>query len=276
MLEGSCRLAVDGQPDLTLEAGDFVLLPATPAFTMSGFEPVTPTLIDPERDARAAADEVRHGRRDGDARRAPARRLLRLRLARRGAAGVAAARRSSTCATPSGLATLVAARRRRGDRAAAGPRARAHAPRRGAAGRGAAGDAARRRPAGPAARAGRRAAGAGAARAARPGRALLDRDAARPRRRAVALGVLRALHAHRRRAADGVPAGLAHGAGQGPAPRRELALAEIAERIGYGSASSFSTAFSRDVGVPPSRYAGRRPERPAPAGHPSTGSWSTA
>ena len=42
VLEGSCRLAVDGQPELTLEAGDFVLLPATPAFTMSGFEPVTP------------------------------------------------------------------------------------------------------------------------------------------------------------------------------------------------------------------------------------------
>ena len=37
--------------------------------------------------------------------------------------------------------------------------------------------------------------------------------------------------------------------------RGELALAEIAERIGYGSASSFSTAFSRYVGVPPSRYA---------------------
>ena len=25
--EGSCRLVVDGQPELTLEAGDFVLLP---------------------------------------------------------------------------------------------------------------------------------------------------------------------------------------------------------------------------------------------------------
>ena len=37
--------------------------------------------------------------------------------------------------------------------------------------------------------------------------------------------------------------------------RRELALAEIAERVGYGSASSFSTAFSRYVGQPPSRFA---------------------
>ncbi len=35
VLEGSCLLAVDGQPALTLEAGDFVLLPATPGFTMS-------------------------------------------------------------------------------------------------------------------------------------------------------------------------------------------------------------------------------------------------
>ena len=37
--------------------------------------------------------------------------------------------------------------------------------------------------------------------------------------------------------------------------RHELALAEVAERVGYGSASSFSTAFSRAVGQPPSRYA---------------------
>ena len=35
ILEGSCRLAVDGHHPLTLEAGDFVLLPATPGFTMS-------------------------------------------------------------------------------------------------------------------------------------------------------------------------------------------------------------------------------------------------
>ncbi len=30
VLEGSCCLAVDGQAALTLEAGDFLLLPATP------------------------------------------------------------------------------------------------------------------------------------------------------------------------------------------------------------------------------------------------------
>ena len=33
------------------------------------------------------------------------------------------------------------------------------------------------------------------------------------------------------------------------------AIAEVAERVGYGSASTFSTAFSRHVGQPPGRYA---------------------
>jgi AraC-like DNA-binding protein len=37
--------------------------------------------------------------------------------------------------------------------------------------------------------------------------------------------------------------------------RQDLGLAELAERVGYGSASTFSTAFSRYVGQPPSRYA---------------------
>ena len=37
--------------------------------------------------------------------------------------------------------------------------------------------------------------------------------------------------------------------------RREGKIDEIAERVGYGSASAFSTAFSRYVGVPPKRYA---------------------
>jgi AraC-like DNA-binding protein len=37
--------------------------------------------------------------------------------------------------------------------------------------------------------------------------------------------------------------------------REDLALAEVAERVGYRSASSFSTAFRRHVGLAPSRYA---------------------
>jgi len=64
VLEGSCRLAVDGHRALTLEAGDFLLLPATPGFTMSGFEPVKPELLDPKVTAASTA-EVRHGTRGG-------------------------------------------------------------------------------------------------------------------------------------------------------------------------------------------------------------------
>src|SRR5262245_32613458 len=37
--------------------------------------------------------------------------------------------------------------------------------------------------------------------------------------------------------------------------RDDLAVGEVAERVGYGTASTFSTAFSRHVGVAPSRYA---------------------
>lgn len=37
--------------------------------------------------------------------------------------------------------------------------------------------------------------------------------------------------------------------------RKAGGLAEIAERVGYGSASAFSTAFTRHVGLPPKRFA---------------------
>jgi AraC-like DNA-binding protein len=65
VLEGSCRLHVDGQEPITLNAGDFVLLPATPGFVMSGFERVKPDVIDPKL-TPAPVDEVRHGAQDGD------------------------------------------------------------------------------------------------------------------------------------------------------------------------------------------------------------------
>lgn len=64
VLEGSCLLKVEGQEAIALKAGDFVLMPATPGFTMSGFEPVAPERIDPKM-TPSPTGEVRHGRRGG-------------------------------------------------------------------------------------------------------------------------------------------------------------------------------------------------------------------
>lgn len=65
VLEGSCLLALDGEDAIALEVGDFVLLPATPGFTMSSFEPVAaPVSMDPKT-SPAATIEVRHGTRGG-------------------------------------------------------------------------------------------------------------------------------------------------------------------------------------------------------------------
>jgi AraC-like DNA-binding protein len=64
VLEGACKLAVDGQEPITLEAGDFVLLPATPGLTLSGFHPVRPKKVDPHAEA-SPGGEVRHGTQDG-------------------------------------------------------------------------------------------------------------------------------------------------------------------------------------------------------------------
>ena len=64
VIEGSCRLAVDGNRPLTLEAGDFVLLPATPAFTMSGFAPVRLEQFDPNVRSKVLGD-VHYGMRRG-------------------------------------------------------------------------------------------------------------------------------------------------------------------------------------------------------------------
>lgn len=36
---------------------------------------------------------------------------------------------------------------------------------------------------------------------------------------------------------------------------RDMGMEDVAERVGYGSASTFSVAFARHVGVPPARYA---------------------
>lgn len=62
--QGRCRMTVDGEAPVLLEAGDFLLLPTTPGFTMSGLDPAPPTRIDP-RTAPLPDREVRHGRQDG-------------------------------------------------------------------------------------------------------------------------------------------------------------------------------------------------------------------
>ncbi len=64
VLEGGCRLAVDGEAPINLSAGDFVLMPATPGFTLSSFEPARPKRIDPNL-TPAPAEEIRHGTQDG-------------------------------------------------------------------------------------------------------------------------------------------------------------------------------------------------------------------
>jgi AraC-like DNA-binding protein len=47
-------------------------------------------------------------------------------------------------------------------------------------------------------------------------------------------------------------------------PRKECGVAEIAERVGYSSASTFSVAFTRYVGQPPTRYAREQMESATP------------
>jgi AraC-like DNA-binding protein len=65
MLQGSCVLAVDGHESITLNAGDFVLLPTTPAFTISSFVPTLPVHLDPFAMA-SGMGERRYGEPSGD------------------------------------------------------------------------------------------------------------------------------------------------------------------------------------------------------------------
>jgi AraC-like DNA-binding protein len=66
MLQGQCVLAVHQQPPVTLEAGDFVLMPATPGFTLSSPEPAVPVFLDPSA-TQGTVGELRHGRQTGEA-----------------------------------------------------------------------------------------------------------------------------------------------------------------------------------------------------------------
>ncbi|TNJ33729.1 AraC family transcriptional regulator [Arenimonas terrae] len=67
ILAGQARLAVDGQPPLDLQPGDFVLLPATPGFTLSGGAPTPPVWLDPQAGGIVTDEKpLRHGRLGGD------------------------------------------------------------------------------------------------------------------------------------------------------------------------------------------------------------------
>jgi AraC-like DNA-binding protein len=56
--------------------------------------------------------------------------------------------------------------------------------------------------------------------------------------------------------------------------RNEASVAEVAERVGYRSASAFSVAFTRFVGAPPTRYA--RDHAAAPKDREDTGPFSSS
>ncbi|MCU1229985.1 MAG: putative araC-like transcription regulator [Acidobacteria bacterium] len=253
VLEGSCRLAVDGHRALTLEAGDFVLLPATPGFTISGFEPATPTRIDPKV-TRAPTGEVRHGRRGGrpDVRLlggyfvfdSPDAALLvsllpalihvrgveRLSILVRLVGEESSERRSGRELVLTRLVEVLlieALRATSGEDAPPGL-LRGLADERLAA--------ALRQMHGQLARSWTVAQLAKTAALSRS--AFFDRFS-----RTVGVPPMEYLLAWRMAVAKDL------------LRRRDLGLAEVAERVGYGSASTFSTAFSRHVGQSPGRYA---------------------
>ena len=62
--EGACLLHVEDMAPVRLEAGDFVFLPTTPAFVMSGFEPFDPSPVDPASVASREVSHVHHGNAD--------------------------------------------------------------------------------------------------------------------------------------------------------------------------------------------------------------------
>lgn len=64
VLEGSSRLCVDGHEPITIRAGDFVLLPTTPPFTIASEAPAPPVHLDPRALAQSRG-EVRYGEQSG-------------------------------------------------------------------------------------------------------------------------------------------------------------------------------------------------------------------
>lgn len=65
MLKGSCLLAVDGHEPITISAGDFVLLPATPPFTISSIDPGPCIDVDPQT-MTEGVEERRYGELGGE------------------------------------------------------------------------------------------------------------------------------------------------------------------------------------------------------------------
>lgn len=262
VLEGSCRLAVDGHQPLTIVAGDFVLLPATPGFTMSGFEPAKLERFDPKVTSKVLG-EVRHGTRGGR----PDVRLL---------GGWFAFDSPDTALLVGLLPSLVHVRGV--ERLSVLVRL--------------VGDEASER------RAGRdlvltrlvevlliEALRAAPGEDTPPGllRGLADAGLAPAIRQmhgniarswtivqlAKTAALSRSAFFERFTRAVGLPPmeyllGWRMAVAKGLLRRQDLALAEVAERVGYGSASTFSTAFSRHVGQPPSSYAAsvRAPAQP--------------
>ena len=253
VLEGRCLLAVDGHRALTLEAGDFVLLPATPGFTMSGFEPVKPMRIDPNV-TPAPTREVRHGTRGGrpDVRLlggyfvfdSPDAALLvsllpslihvrghaRLTVLVRLVGEEAAERRTGRELVLGRLVEVLlieALRSTPSDEAPPGLLRALADPRLAPAIQQMHGHISRSWTVPQLART-----------------AALSRSAFFERfTRTVGLPPMEYLLAWRMAVAKDL------------LRRHDLGVAEVAERVGYGSASTFSTAFSRHVGQPPSRYA---------------------
>ncbi|AHB48313.1 AraC family transcriptional regulator [Hyphomicrobium nitrativorans NL23] len=253
VLDGSCRLTVEGHEPLTLEAGDFLLLPKTPGFTMSGFEPSSAKHIDPTVSS-APTNEVRHGTPDGDpdvrllggsfvfdSRDAdllvsllPA--LVHVRGVERLSTLVHLVRDEATAERPGRdlvLGRLVevmlieALRTIQGDMAPAGLLR-----------------------------------GLGDARIAiairemhsDPARTWTVEDLAKT------AALSRSVFFDRFTSAVGVPPieyllGWRMAIAKDLLRQQDISLAEVAERVGYSSASTFSTAFSRHVGQPPGRFA---------------------
>ena len=243
---------------LTLEAGDFVLLPATPGFTMSSFEPATPELIDPKADADAdGRSPPRHARRASPTCACSAATSSSTRPMRR--CWCRCCRRWCTCAASSGC------------RYWCGSSARKRASSR--SGRDLVLsrlvevlliEALRSTP-GEDAPPGllRGLADARLAPAMRQmhgrSRASVDRGSAREDCRAFALGVLRALHPRRGPAADGIPARLAHGRREGsaPPPRRRARRGRRTRRLRLGEHLQHRVQPARRPAAEPLRASAR-------------------